>query len=255
MRILQISSAKNFGGGERHFVDLCRGLHERGHDVFVLLRPTNEWRDRLDFLPKENFAYISIRNSFGVFSAPKIANFIRKKDIEIVHAHMGRDYFPASLACRIAKTAKFILTRHVLFPMRPFHRFALNNLSKAIAVSHAVAKNLRTLFPKEKVEIVSNGLETKSLAPEIRQNLRESFRNENNIPLSAKFIGTVGELKQLKGQEDFILAAQIISQKFPDSYFAVIGKDNSYDKAFRRKLKRLVKVFEVEERGFEFSLF
>ena len=33
MRILQISSAKNFGGGEKHFVELCKGLHQRGHKV------------------------------------------------------------------------------------------------------------------------------------------------------------------------------------------------------------------------------
>ena len=69
MRILQISSAKNFGGGERHFVDLCRGLASRGHEVFVALRPTSEWQARLDFIPPENVLRVSIRNSFGVLSA------------------------------------------------------------------------------------------------------------------------------------------------------------------------------------------
>ena len=33
MRILHISSARTFGGGERHLIDLCRGLKARGHPV------------------------------------------------------------------------------------------------------------------------------------------------------------------------------------------------------------------------------
>ena len=248
MKILQISSAKNFGGGEKHFIDLCRGLDKRGHKVFVVLRPTCEWRERLDFLPNENFRSVSIRNSFGIFSAQKISKFIRKHNIEIVHAHVARDYFPASLACRIAKTPKFILTRHVLFPMKAFYKFALNNLSTAIAVSNAVAKNLRILFPKEKVVVVSNGIEVENWTDTTKINFRKEFRIENNIPLDAQFIGTVGELKTLKGQEDFILAANIIAQKFPKSHFAIIGKDNSFDQSFRRKLKRLVKVFGLGDR-------
>ena len=248
MRILQISSAKIFGGGEKHFVDLCQGLQNRGHKVFVVLRPTCEWRERLDFLPNENFRSVSIRNSFGIFSAQKIAKFIRKHNIEIVHAHVARDYFPASLACRIAKTPKFILTRHVLFPMKAFYKFALNNLSTAIAVSKAVEKNLQSLFSKEKVVIVSNGIQIEKWTDIEKIKLCEEFRSENNIPLDAQFIGTVGELKTLKGQEDFILAANVIAQKFPHSHFAIIGKDNSFDQTFRRKLKRLVKVFELGER-------
>ncbi|MDQ3748629.1 MAG: glycosyltransferase family 4 protein, partial [Acidobacteriota bacterium] len=122
MRILQISSAKTFGGGEKHFVDLSRGLTTRGHEVFAALRPTNQWQEKLDFLPPESILHVSLRNSFGVLSAQKIAEFIREKNIEIVHAHAARDYIPASLACRIAKNARFVLTRHVLFPLKPFHR-------------------------------------------------------------------------------------------------------------------------------------
>ncbi len=247
MKILQISSAKHYGGGERHFVDLCRGLQEKGHEVFAILRPTCQWQDRLDFLPKENIFAVSIRNSFGIFSSKRIANVIRRKNIEIVHAHVARDYFPVGLACRIVKGPKFVLTRHVLFPMKAFYRFALNNLSKAIAVSRGVEENLQALFPKEKVVIISNGIETKSFSKDDRQKQRDAFRFEHNIPFDAHFIGTLGELKELKGQRDFVLAAKITAEKFPQAYFAIVGKDNSSNQSFRRELKRLVKVFGLTD--------
>lgn len=248
MKILQISSAKTFGGGEKHFVDLCKGLQARGHEVFAVIRPTSDWRERLDFLPKEHIFPVSIRNSFGIFSAQKIARFVRKNNIEIVHAHVARDYFPVSLACRIAKTPKFVLTRHVLFPMKSFYRFALNNLSKAIAVSKAVESNLQTLFLREKIVVVSNGIEVKDLSAAEKKQLRESFRFENNIPFDACLIGTVGELKELKGQRDFILAAQIIAEKFPETHFVLVGKTNKGNYSFRRELKRMILIFGLVEK-------
>ncbi|MEP6900960.1 MAG: glycosyltransferase family 4 protein [Actinomycetota bacterium] len=248
MRILHISSAKTFGGGERHLVDLCRGLSERGHEVFVVLRPTNEWQEKLDFLPPENIFHSSIRNAFGIFSAQKIANFVNRKNVEIVHAHVARDYIPASLVCRTSKNAKFVLTRHVLFPMKPFHRFALRNLSRAIAVSNAVETNLRNIFPKEKIKIISNGINTKNLTNENREKLRSEFRFLHNIPFDALAICTIGELKELKGQRDFVLAANEIAKRRDNAFFLIVGKDNSNNRQFRRDLKRLVKVFNLNDR-------
>lgn len=248
MRVLQISSARKFGGGEQYFVDLCRGLAKRGHDVFVALRPSNDWQSKLDFLPPKNILHVSLRNSFGVLSATKIAEFVRENSIEIVHAHAPRDYIPASLACRIAKNAEFVLTHHIVSPMKPFHRLALTNLSKSIAVSNYVEENLRKIFPPQKIALVANGIDVENRASQKRETLRRQFRFEHNISFDALQIAVVGELKILKGQRDFVLAANIIAQKFPDAHFVVVGKDNSARKDFRRELKRLVKVFRLEER-------
>jgi glycosyltransferase involved in cell wall biosynthesis len=248
MRILQISSARDFGGGEKHLVDLCRGLTRRGHEVFVALRPTNKWQEKLDFLAPENFLRVSIRNSFGIFSAQRIAEFAREKNIEIIHAHVARDYIPASLACRVAGTPKLVLTRHVLFPMKPFHKFALKNVSKAIAVSGAVANQLEQIFPKEKIALVPNGIEIEKWSKAAAEQLRREFRFEHDISFDAPLIGTVGELKPLKGQRDFILAAKIVAEKFADARFVIVGEDNSANQGFRNELKRLVRIFNLENR-------
>jgi L-malate glycosyltransferase len=248
VRILQVTSAKTFGGGERHLIDLCRGLIDRGHEVFVALRPTNEWQDKFDFLPRENLFYVSLRNSFGVLSASRIAGFVRRKDIQLIHAHVARDYIPASLASALVKNARFVLTRHVLFPLQPFNRIALKNLSKAIAVSSAVEASLKKVFPANKIATIPNGIEIDHWAAADKQKLREEFRFFHGIPFDAPLIGTIGELIPLKGQRDFVLAANEAAKRFPAAHFVVVGKDNSLDKSFRRELRRLVKVFGLEER-------
>jgi len=247
MRILHISSARTYGGGERHFVDLTRGLAARGHDVFVAYRPRCGWKHELDFLPRENHFKVSIRNSFGVLSAMRIADFIRENEIDIAHAHVARDYIPASIAC-MASNAKFVLTRHLMLPLKPFNRFALKNLNIAVAVSDGVAAELKKVFPKEKVTVIHNGIDFASRQIDNRSALGEEFRRLHNIPLHVPLIGTLGELKELKGQREFVLAAAEIAKTDPDTHFVVVGRDNSTDKKFRRDLKRLVGVMGLAEK-------
>jgi glycosyltransferase involved in cell wall biosynthesis len=242
VRILQISSAKTFGGGERHLVDLTRELRERGHEVFVGLRPTNEWQDRFDFLPPERFFHVSIRNSFGMFSANRISRFLAREKIDILHAHVARDYLAASVAAGRAKGVRLVLTRHVMFPMKPFHRFALRNVDAAIGVSPAVGGQLAKIFPKERVNIIANGITMDTASGD-----GDEFRSFHNIPADAPLVVTLGELRPLKGQRDLVLAAHEIVGGIPDCRFVVAGRDHTLDKKFRRELKRLAKVLGLED--------
>ncbi|MGH9947987.1 MAG: glycosyltransferase family 4 protein [Pyrinomonadaceae bacterium] len=245
MRILHISSAREFGGGERHFVDLTRGLGARGHEVFASVRPTCQWKDRLDVFAADHLFEVSIRNSFGILSAIRIADFVRENKIDIVHAHVARDYIPASIACLVSK-ARFVLTRHVLFPLKPFNKFALKNLDRAIGVSDAVGANLKRIFPAEKVNVIYNGIDTNACSIENMDLLRVEFRAFHGLPLDAPLVGTLGELKELKGQREFVLAAAEIVKQIPHCRFVIAGRDNSLDKKYRRELKRLAAIFELE---------
>lgn len=246
MRILHVSSSTTFGGGERHLVDLCRGLQERGLEVFAALRPTNEWQHRLSFLPADHIMHVSIRNSFGVLSSLRVAEFIKQNDIDIVHAHVARDYIPVSIACLAARPAKFVLTRHVLFPLKPFNRFALKNLAKAIGVSDTVGEGLRKVFPPSKVAVIRNGLDVDHRSEVETSKLRNEFRSFHNIPEDVIAIGALGALKELKGQRDFVLAANELTKTHPNCFFVIVGKDSTADRSFRRELRRMVKIFGLE---------
>lgn len=248
MRILQISSAKNFGGGERHLTDLSKSLRNRGHEVFLAVPESSPVTEKLENFSDENILRLNIKNSADVFAARRIAKFVERNRIEIVHAHVAKDYFPASLAVRFARRPKLILTRHVLFPMKRTQKFALSNVSKVIAVSSAVEANLEKTFSREKIVKIPNGLETEKWAERDKERLFREFRFLHDIPFDAPLVGTIGELKRLKGQQDFVLAANEIAKKNDDAHFVVVGKDNSYKKDFRYEMKRLVKIFGLENR-------
>ena len=240
MRILQISSAKNFGGGERHLVDLSKGLVNYGHEIFAALRLKNNWQEKLAFLPDESLCHLLLRNSVDVFSARKLAKFAVEKNIEIIHAHVAKDYPVAALASRLSKIP-LVLTRHLLFPLSPIHRLTLKQAAKIIAVSKGVAESLlsNNVAAAEKVALIYNGVAA-NVFEQAAKDVEKRAKTRRKIAPNAKFlIGTIGELREHKGQEDYIRAAAIVAEKFQDIRFLIIGADNSQNQNYQTRLENL----------------
>src|SRR5215471_6049533 len=116
MRILQINSAREIGGGERHLVDLINTLSRDGHEVFAAVNLESPLVPELSTLPRGHVIHLPFRNWWNFRSAMELAKFVRARRIQIVHAHVARDYPLAALAARRTNT-RLVLTRHVLFPL------------------------------------------------------------------------------------------------------------------------------------------
>ena len=99
MRILQLCSASQLGGGEIHVADLVRALVERGHALFLAVRPNSPLRGLLSGVIT-SWREMPMKNSLDIKSAAAITEIINQHDIDIVHAHVGRDYLIAAMACR-----------------------------------------------------------------------------------------------------------------------------------------------------------
>jgi len=238
MRILQICSASEIGGGEIHFADLANVLAQRGHQVFAALRPASLVRPMLTSLPSENITELPMRNSLNLATAMKLSQFVRAKEIEIVHAHVARDYPLAALA-RGRSNARLVLTRHVLFPLNQIHKLTLRRTSRVIAVSRAVAESLysQSVFDAEKVVTIHNGINlTKFASVEARQASSQKFR-----------VGTAGHIAPIKGQEDFVRAAAIVIQNHPDVEFVMAGEDKSRSRENRMALEKLIRELGLEQ--------
>ncbi len=248
MRILEISSAKGFGGGEKHLIDLSQGLIDRGHDVYFAFREKSELLNRFDDMPKEQTIKIPLRNAVDVGSAYRIAQFIRANSIDIVHAHLARDYPIASLAQRLNSSVNFFLTRHVMFPLKPIQKYLLGNARNAIAVSAGVERRLGDIFPKEKIVCIPNGIAFEEYTNENIKTRAVNFRKDHEIAQDVALISIVGELNSLKGQEEFVIAAGEIEKEFDDTHFLILGKEKSIDRGYRRNLRRLVKVLGLEKK-------
>lgn len=242
VRILHISSARAIGGGERHLADLANALALRGHEVHAALAPRSPLRAELGALPEGNLVSLPLRNALDVGSAHALARLVRWREIEIVHAHMARDYPLASYAARRAAASRLVITRHVLFPLNRLHAWTLSNVSRVIAVSRAVARSLEAqrIFPSAKISVIPNGIDLRRFDAESCASDRESFRRTLGVGPERLLVGTIGELKRLKGHEEFLRAAHLLARRFPDADFVIAGEDFSRTGEHRAGLERLI---------------
>jgi len=240
LRILHISSARSIGGGERHLIDLTSGLVERGHEVFVALRRGAPVKQLLSSIAPDHIFEIGLRHALDFGSALKLSKIIRENKIEIVHAHLARDYPLAALAMRHNSGVQLVLTRHVLFPLGKIHVLTFLRVSKIIAVSHAVARALskQPRFPKEKIRIVHNGIDVGRIDEQLERFDREIVLGKLGLPLHRPLVASVGELNPLKGHEDFIAAASKVALQNGEVDFVIVGDDRANGKEYREKLEK-----------------
>jgi len=241
VKILQISSATSFGGGERYVVDLTNSLVEKGHQLWVALRPNSPLARHLNVSP-DRIMVVPLRNALDAPSARELARIVKNNEIEVVHAHMARDYSLAAYAAHRSTSTKFVVTRHVLFRLNSLHRRTLSRALRVIAVSEAVARELRSheLVSEQQIAVVPNGVRVDRYE-RARQNFdRAAFLKSKNLPINCLVVGSIGELRTLKRHDDFIRACARVKESLPDTQFVIAGIDTSKTGEVRKQLKQLV---------------
>jgi len=180
-----------------------------------------------------------MRNSLDVQSAHELAKFVARLGIEVLHAHVARDYSLAAYAARRNPQTKFVVTRHVLFQLSRLHRHTLSRAHRVIAVSNAVARKLRSqrIVNENQLAVVPNGVDVDRFKIEFN---RLSFLRSLGLPPDGPLVGSVGELRTLKRHDDFIRAAALVAAQFPDAHFVLAGLDTSLSREVHRHLEQLV---------------
>ncbi len=234
MKILQVCSASEMGGGEVHVADLVRGLASRGHEVFLAVRSNSPLRRSLAGV-LASWHEMPLRNSLDLQSARAISQLTRDHGIDIVHAHMGRDYLVAALACKQTIDAKLVLTRHHYLPLNrgALYRWMLRDVGAVIAVSDGVRASVieRLQIPAERVRTLPNWIDPERFKPADRDAARAMFGIRSNI-----VVACIGQITEAKGQEEFVRAAASLARIRTDVEFLIAGEEREDGKRFTRHL-------------------
>lgn len=246
MRILQVCSARTLGGGERHVAALANALTLRGHQVFMAVTHDSPVVAELASVPLHNVITLRMRNAFDVPSALKLAKFVREHEIEIVHAHLARDYPLASLAVR--RYAQLVITRHVLFPLNRLHKLTLARVTRVIAVSNAVASKLKSqrICSERRIEVIPNGIDLKRFTENQSDETTADVRTRLGVQRPF-LVGAVGSMLPIKGHEDFVRAAAIIARQRSDVDFVIVGDDEARNRDHRRRIEQLITDLGIDD--------
>ncbi|HEX8090656.1 MAG TPA: glycosyltransferase family 4 protein, partial [Blastocatellia bacterium] len=180
-------------------------------------------------------------------SARAIAELINLHGINIVHAHMGRDYLVAALASRSARRARLVLTRHHYLPLKrnALYRWMLEDVAAVIAVSDGVRESIieRLQLPPERVRTIPNWIDPARFRPIEREAARALFRLRGGLAVAC-----IGQITPAKGQEEFIRASGRVSQMRPDIEFLIAGDEGEVGKPFTNHLKKLAGMLALGDR-------
>lgn len=246
MRILQICSASEMGGGEVHVADLTRALAERGHAVYLAVRPQSPLRQPLAGVIA-SWHELPLRNSLDVQSARALADLIRRHNIQIVHAHVGRDYLMAAMACRRAPGARLVLTRHHYLPLKSnrLYKWMLDEVATFIAVSESVAESLieRLALDPARVVVIPNWIDPLRFHPIDREAARAMFQIEGKLAVAC-----IGQITEEKGQEDFVRAAGYVVRRRSGVEFLIVGEEGDKQEPFTRYLMRTAEQMGIGDR-------
>ena len=250
MRILQVCSAEGIGGGEIHVADLALGLLERGLDVEMAVRPTSKLPELVARMSPDRagglvWHHLPFRNAMDLSSTRGLSRIIEANKIDVVHAHVARDYPVTALAATPRHRARLVLTRHHYLPIKG-NALYRRLLAKAtiIAVSDYVRRTvLESLgIPERQVVMIPNWIDVdKAAEPRQRSAERHAYGVTRRVA-----IALVGQLTPLKGHEEFIAAAARITAVRTDVECLIVGEDHETGAPFETRLRRRVRELGVE---------
>jgi glycosyltransferase involved in cell wall biosynthesis len=242
MKILQVCSAESLGGGERHVIDLTKAMIERGHQLHLAVREGSPLMGALAGYPVHWYE-LGLRNALDVISAQGIANAIRKNRIDILHAHLARDYTFCGVATRIAarlgNPVGFFITRHHFNPIKsnPLYAWTIGEARALIAVSDSVREGLVKSFPAfaDRIVTIPNWIDSGHCGSLSREEARARLGLTRRLA-----VGVVGQITQLKRQDLFIeAAARLIQERhWSDAEFLIVGEAGPNDEAYFDQLQQ-----------------
>jgi glycosyltransferase involved in cell wall biosynthesis len=235
MKIAQLCLSPDLGGLELYVYKLATFLGEN------CLSYINANGKLLPYYQDSNLFFRQLKTKYKfnlLVNAKKLASWIDKDQIDILHIHWTKDLPLAVLAKLFSKKKpKLVHTRHMQMVGSKddfFHRFLYSHVDKMIAITDQLKDQMECFLPKKnRPEIIR--LYIGAQAPII---LNKSIINEKRNHLGLKqdtfTVGIIGRIEEAKGQHvvlDPLLALDnekinikglVVGGAMDDKYFSFI---------------------------------
>jgi len=225
--IFFLSAQMQQRGTSKYTLSLGKELVRRGARVSVACGP-GPLAYRFDEAHVDYVEYDHIDSRLrSPFLVRRIVRQLRDFDTGILHLQSS-DVLRLGMAVASAARVPMVATIHQPL-LRGWRIWRLGRRAqRVIAVSEAVREDLVNLggVPKEKIEVIPNGLDLKEYAPPPPRS--------SGPPV----VGVIGPLEKMKGQQFFIDAAKSVLNAMRDVEIVVVGS-GSEETSLRKQVRRL----------------
>lgn len=224
LKVLHISTARSWRGGEQQIAYLCTELRKLGleqHIACIDGAPLHQWA------LKNQFPVLALKKASSVdlrFSA-KLKGYSAKQEIKLWHAHDAHAHGFAVYAHAIFKAKEaLIVSRRVDFPVAQSRSSAFKynhpSVFRYLCVSAAIADILRkSLSPSKSIATVHSAIDPAKFAQAEAGKVRAEFAQVAD----KKWIGNIAALTAHKDLFTFLNTAAELVQRRNDLHFFIAG--------------------------------
>lgn len=219
------------GGTETQLIALLERLDRSRFDPHLFCLRSSDWlaEEAVDLEWTNLDIHVSPRLSL-LFGLHAFAKVLRGGRFDVVQTHFKDGNVFGVLAAWRARTPSIISTRRG----EPYWRSRAELLAQQqldriptafIANSEATKKKFARWerIPGERIEVVYNGVDASRFVA-IDAESRCRLRREFDLPLEARVVGLVGNLRPVKGIDVFVRAAATVLRTHPGTHFVVVGQ-------------------------------
>ncbi|MBR5311609.1 MAG: polysaccharide pyruvyl transferase CsaB [Clostridia bacterium] len=230
MKILMVTMAMNIGGAETHILELCRELNRRGHEI-TLASFGGVYADELTALGVKNVTLpLHTKRPGAVLTAYHgLERLIRDGNFDLVHAHARIPAFICGLLHDRMKF-RFVTTAHLNFSMNALWRKISRWGERVMAVSDDIADYLvkEYGYPREKIYLTINGIDTAKFSPEIPF---DALLASHGLKKERRRLVYISRLDADRADPAYRLIeiAPKIAESFPDTDILVVGGGTEFE--------------------------
>lgn len=226
LRVLFVLTSMPVGGAETLLADLVLGLpRDQWEPEIVCLKGPGVLGETLS--QQVPLHHGLIRNRWDAFVLFRLWKLFRQRDASaIVTVGCGDKMFWGRLAAWLAGVPVIASALHSTgWPdgVGTLNRWLswLTDAFIAVAPSHGNFLVKHECFPREKVVVIPNGIDTDRFCP--RETAHARLREELRLPKTSKVCTIVAAIRPEKNHERFLRVARAISDRDPAAHFLIVG--------------------------------
>jgi glycosyltransferase involved in cell wall biosynthesis len=249
IRVLECIRQGQIGGGESHLLSLVENMDRSVFEPVVLSFTDGPMIEKLMQMDVETHI-IPTTKPFDISKWNTVKNFIKKKEIKLVHAHGTRANSNVVWACKKLRIP-LIYTVHgwsfhqdQKFPVKNIRilgeRYLTSRSTLNISVSESNQQSGKTFIPSFQSVIINNGINQKKFNPD---NEYKNIRLELGIDSSALLVLFIARYTHQKQPLSLIKSFSKALQSNPSLHLLMIGDGEQKEEA-----KQLIEQLQLGEK-------
>lgn len=228
-----IDEIKVKGGTEKHLLELVTGMAEAGFRVSVFALAEGGYAREFKNNPKIMYRCIDVEKIYdlkGLTGIYRLARFIQCQQVDVLQTIHTASDLVGPIAARLSIRNPKVLSsrrdlgytkslRHVKM-QRYINHFVDGILGNSSAVKTSVID--QEDYPQGKITVIFNGIDGRPFQSNSKdRNLQRSLLGFDE---QAILIGSVGNIRPVKGYDLLVEAAAVVCREFPRVQFLHVGE-------------------------------